>query len=128
MTSKSHEAGATIERLILSIRDQRVILAGDLAMVYGVETRRLNEQVRRNSARFPRDFVFQLSREEFAVLRSQKLLSPDGRVALRSQIAILKRQTPWVTWGQGHMGSDPLKSGSHGVRPPEKGSQITQLA
>ncbi len=49
------KAGRTIERLILSIRDQRVILAGDLAAVYGVETRRLNEQVRRNAGRFPGD-------------------------------------------------------------------------
>jgi hypothetical protein len=64
----------TIERLILSIRDQRVILAGDLAMVYGVETRRLNEQVRRNAARFPEDFVFQLTGQEFELLRSQNVI------------------------------------------------------
>ena len=83
--------GPTIERLILSIRDQRIILAGDLAMVYGVETRRLNEQVRRNAARFPSDFIFQLSRQEFEVLKSQNVISGDGRAALRSQNAILKR-------------------------------------
>jgi len=83
--------GSTIERLILGIRDQRVILAGDLALIYGVETRRLNEQVRRNAARFPRDFVFQLTRQEFEVLRSQNVILADGRAALRSQIAILKR-------------------------------------
>ena len=64
----------TIERLILSIRDQRVILAGDLAMVYGVETRRLNEQVRRNAARFPEDFVIQLTGQEFEQLRSQNVI------------------------------------------------------
>jgi phage regulator Rha-like protein len=81
----------TIERLILSIRDQRVILAGDLAMVYGVETRRLNEQVRRNAARFPEDFVFQLTGQEFELLRSQNVILGDGRAALRSQNAILKR-------------------------------------
>lgn len=81
----------TIERLILTIRDQRVILAGDLAMIYGVETRRLIEQVRRNAARFPGDFVFQLSRQEFEVLRSQNVIAGDGRAALRSQNAILKR-------------------------------------
>ena len=75
--------GPTIEPLILSIRDQRVILAGDLAMVYGVETRRLNEQIRRNAGRFPGDFVFQLTRQEFEVLKSRNVVSPDGRVALR---------------------------------------------
>ena len=83
--------GPTIEKLILSIRDQRVILAGDLAMVYGVETRRLNEQVRRNAARFPGDFAFQLTRGEFETLRSQDVISADGRTSLGSQIATLKR-------------------------------------
>jgi len=80
-----------IERLILSIRDRRVMLAGDLAKVYGVETRRLNEQVRRNAARFPRDFVFQVDRKELEALRAQNVISGDGRAALRSQNAILKR-------------------------------------
>ena len=80
-----------IERLILNIRDRRVILAGDLAMVYGVKTRRLNEQVRRNAARFPRDFVFQVDRQEFEVLKAQRVISSDGRAALGSQNAILKR-------------------------------------
>ena len=83
--------GSTIERLILSIRNERVILAGDLAMVYGVETRRLNEQVRRNSARFPKDFVFQLTRQEVEALRSEDIISGVGRVALGSQIATLNR-------------------------------------
>lgn len=60
-------------------------------MIYGVETRRLNEQVRRNAARFPDDFVFRLTRQEFETLRSQNRISSDGRVALRSQTATLKR-------------------------------------
>lgn len=80
-----------IERLLLNIRHQRVILAGDLAMVYGVETRRLNEQVRRNAARFPQDFVFQVDRTEFEALKAQNVISGDGRAAQRSQNAILKR-------------------------------------
>jgi ORF6N domain len=82
---------APIETVILAVRGQRVILAGDLATVYGVETRRLNEQVRRNAVRFPGDFVFQLTRQEFETLRSQGVILADGRVALRSQNAILKR-------------------------------------
>jgi hypothetical protein len=54
----------TIGALILTIRDKRVIIDRDLAQIYGVETRRLNEQVKRNPERFPEDFMFQLSQEE----------------------------------------------------------------
>ncbi|MGQ9647335.1 MAG: ORF6N domain-containing protein [Thermodesulfobacteriota bacterium] len=50
-----------VESLIITIRDQKVIIDRDLAEVYGVETRRLNEQVTRNPERFPEDFVFQLT-------------------------------------------------------------------
>lgn len=60
-----------IEPLILDIRGQKVLLDRDLARMYGVATRRLNEQVRRNGARFPDDFVFQLTREEFENWKSQ---------------------------------------------------------
>jgi hypothetical protein len=60
-----------IERAILSIRGEKVMLDSDLAQLYGVETRRLNEQVRRNPERFPPDFVFQLTSEEFNHLRWQ---------------------------------------------------------
>ena len=79
-----------IESVILSVRRQRVILAADLAEIYGVETRRLNEQVKRNSGRFPGDFVFQITRGEFDALRSQNAILADGRAALRSQNATLK--------------------------------------
>jgi hypothetical protein len=57
-----HPAG--FHSLILSIRGQKVILDADLAAIYGVPTKRLNEQVKRNAERFPADFVFQLSSEE----------------------------------------------------------------
>ena len=60
-----------ILRLILSIRGEKVILDSDLAALYGVETRRLNEQVRRNIEKFPEDFMFQLTKEEFANLKPQ---------------------------------------------------------
>ena len=60
-----------IETKILIVRRQRVMLDADLAELYGVETKRFNEQVRRNSVRFPEDFMFQLTAEEFAGLRSQ---------------------------------------------------------
>ncbi len=60
-----------VERSILILRGHRVILDSDLAALYGVETRRLNEQVKRNEARFPEDFAFQLTPEEFDHLKSQ---------------------------------------------------------
>jgi hypothetical protein len=56
---------------ILSIRGHRVMLDADLAELYGVPTKRLNEAVRRNAARFPEDFMFQLTAEEAETLRSQ---------------------------------------------------------
>jgi hypothetical protein len=56
---------------IVLLRGQRVLLDFDLAGLYGVTTKRLNEQVRRNSTRFPADFLFQLSGEEANSLRSQ---------------------------------------------------------
>ena len=60
-----------IERRILLLRGQRVILDADLAELYGATTKRLNEQVKRNLARFPADFMFQLTAEEAQVMRSQ---------------------------------------------------------
>jgi hypothetical protein len=68
-----------IDNLILSLRDQKVILDTDLAAIYGVPTFRFKEAVRRNRDRFPADFMFPLTREEWASLKS-----------LRSQIAMLK--------------------------------------
>lgn len=60
-----------IESRILVLRGQRVVLDRDLAALYGVSTKRLNEQVRRNQERFPKDFCFQLDLQEVANLRSQ---------------------------------------------------------
>lgn len=67
-----------VERVILLIRGEKVILDADLAALYGVTTKRLNEQVRRNRNRFPADFMFQLNGEEFALLRSQIATSNSG--------------------------------------------------
>ena len=60
-----------VEDRILSIRGHRVMLDADLAELYGVPTKRLNEAVRRNVARFPGDFMFQLTADEAEILRSQ---------------------------------------------------------
>jgi hypothetical protein len=59
-----------IEQKIILIGGQKVMLDSDLAALYGVTTKRLNEQVRRNLRRFPQDFMYQLSSEEFESLRS----------------------------------------------------------
>ncbi len=63
---------------IYFVRDQKVMIDSDLAELYGVETRRLNEQVKRNISRFPEDFMFQLSEAEFKNLKSQIATSSWG--------------------------------------------------
>ncbi len=68
-----------IERKILLIRGEKVIIDADLAALYGVETRRLNEQVVRNLDRFPGDFMFRLTRQELRALISQFAISNGGR-------------------------------------------------
>jgi len=64
-----------IEQLILLIRGQKVMLDADLASLYGVETKVLVQAVKRNISRFPDDFMFRLTKEEFDVLRSQTVTS-----------------------------------------------------
>ncbi|WP_304066712.1 ORF6N domain-containing protein [Pedobacter glucosidilyticus] len=64
---------------IYVIRGQKVMLDKDLAVLYGVETKTLNQAVKRNMDRFPEDFMFELSKEEFELLRSQIVTSKDGR-------------------------------------------------
>jgi len=66
-----------IERAILLIRSKKVMLDADLAALYEVETRVLVQAVKRNLERFPEDFMFQLTQEEFAILRSQSVTSSD---------------------------------------------------
>ncbi len=75
-----------IESLIHTIRGQKVMLDSDLAMLYGVETRALNQAVKRNLRRFPDDFMFHVTKEEWHALRSQIVTLED----LTSQNVILK--------------------------------------
>jgi cell division protein FtsB len=70
-TVTSDRKAANIESAIYLLRGQRVMLDSDLAVIYGVTTKRLNEQLRRNRSRFPDDFAFQLTTEELTSLRSQ---------------------------------------------------------
>jgi hypothetical protein len=72
-------AGPAVEKRILVVRGRQVMLDEDLASLYGVETKRLIQQVKRNLKRFPEDFMFQLSRAEAEALRSQIATSNDGR-------------------------------------------------
>ena len=66
---------ATVQNLIYTIRDQQVMLDFDLAVLYGYELRSMNQQVKRNIARFPDDFMFQLTREELDSVKSQIVIS-----------------------------------------------------
>jgi len=77
--SKTLTRGEDITHAILVLRGQRVILDRDLAAIYGVTTKRLNEQVKRNAERFPEDFMFQLTPEEAELSRSQFATLKPGR-------------------------------------------------
>jgi predicted DNA binding protein len=72
-----------VSQRIQLIRGHRVLLDSDLAILYGVSTKRLNEQVRRNMDRFPSDFIFSLTDQELAALRSQFATLKPGRGAHR---------------------------------------------
>lgn len=72
-----------VEKAILLIRGQKVLLDRDLAELYGVETRVLKQAVRRNSERFPEDFMFVVNEEEFENWRSQFVISNEDRMGLR---------------------------------------------
>jgi hypothetical protein len=74
-----------IERKIYFIRRQKVMLDRDLAELYGVETRVLNQAVRRNIKRFPEDFMFRLSKEEMDIWKSQIVMTNKERMGLRRQ-------------------------------------------
>jgi ORF6N domain-containing protein len=92
----SHRKIANLQSAIHLLRGQRVMLDSDLAMIYGVTTERLNEQLKRNRPRFPADFAFQLTVQEFRNLKSQIATS-----GLRSQFVTSsshggKRKLPWV--------------------------------
>ena len=79
MASKSILVPNSIENRIFLVRDQKVLLDSDLATLYGVEVRTLNQAVKRNEDRFPPDFVFRLTAEEDEALRSQTVTSKSSR-------------------------------------------------
>ena len=72
-----------IQNKIYEIRGQRVMIDRDLAEIYGVETRVLNQAVKRNMERFPDDFMFQLTEDEFQNWKSQIVMSNQDKMGLR---------------------------------------------
>jgi len=82
--SKSLAPIQQIDGMIHTVRGTRVILDSDLARIYGVPTFRFNEAIKRNRHRFPPDFMFQLTREEFNSLKSQIAMSKTGRGGRRT--------------------------------------------
>ena len=85
-------AAPGIEKRIFVVRGRQVMLDEDLADLYGVETRVLVQQVRRNEKRFPADFMFQLSTEEFGNLKSQFVMSSGGHGGRRKRPLVFTEQ------------------------------------
>ncbi len=85
-------AASAIEKRILVVRGRQVMLDEDLADLYGVETRVLVQQVRRNEKRFPTDFMFQLSVEEFSHLKSQSVISSGEHGGRRKRPLVFTEQ------------------------------------
>jgi hypothetical protein len=84
MTEQSLIPEERITSAILLLRGHKVMLDADLALLYSVDTRELVQAVKRNSGRFPSDFMFQLTADEFARLRSQIVISKPGRGGRRT--------------------------------------------
>jgi hypothetical protein len=110
--SQPHALSLQVERRILMLRGQRVMVDFDLAELYGIETRALKQAVRRNSDRFPEDFMFELDEDELENLRSQIVISRShggsrhGLMAFTEQgVAMLSRERKKVGKG-GQSGFD----------------------
>jgi hypothetical protein len=88
-----------VAKLVFFVRGEKVMLDVDLAKLYGVTTKALNQAMRRNKTRFPEDFAFRLSREEFGSMRSQIVTTSRDRPGIWSQI---------VTTSQRYRRSDSL--------------------
>ena len=97
-----------IQSRILVLRGERVLLDRDLAALYGVPTFRFNEAIKRNAARFPDDFRFQLTADEMAALKSQFAMSKPGRGGRRTR--------PWVFTEHGAMMAANVLNSSDAIR------------
>jgi hypothetical protein len=83
MSDESLLSEETISNKIYFIRNQKVMLDRDLALLYGIETRVLKQAVKRNISRFPEDFMFELNKSEFENWRSQFVISNSDKMGLR---------------------------------------------
>jgi hypothetical protein len=101
-----------IESLILTLRGQKVMPDADLAELYGVPTKRLNEQVKRNADRFPEDFLFQLTAPEFENLKSQFATSSLG---VAQKAGVLPNRSQFVTASHGGRRKVPFAFTEHGA-------------
>lgn len=103
---------------IFTVRHHKVIVDSDLAALYGVTTKRLNEQMRRNQDRFPEDFAFQLSEDEWEVLRSQ--MATASAADIRSQIATASKRNlryrPYVFTEHGALMAANLLNSPQAIR------------
>jgi hypothetical protein len=107
MADKSITDVVRLEQRIRTFRGVQVIVDADLAEVYGVSTRALNQAVRRNRARFPSDFAFQLTHDEMVVLRSQTVISRSGHGG--------RRHSAWVFTEHGAIMAASVLSTSQAV-------------
>jgi ORF6N domain len=109
-----------IDNLIREIRGVRVILDSVLAVLYGVTTKRLNEQFRRNRTRFPEDFAFQLTPEEVINFGSQKAAGSSTQSSMRSQNATASRRNvryrPWAFTEYGALMAANVLNSSQAVK------------
>jgi hypothetical protein len=94
---------ARIERRILFLRGEKVMLDSDLAELYGVEVKVLNQAVKRNLERFPEDFMFRLSKEEFRLILKSQIVTSSGGISRFSKenSQNLKSQIVTSSWGYG---------------------------
>ncbi len=115
-----------IDSMILTVRGQRVMLDSDLARIYGVNTKHLNQQVRRNRERFPNGFAFELNPREFARMRSQIVTASKRNIRHRPvaftehgaiMLAMVLKSAIAVEAGVRHRASVRLPSRTIGNRP-----------
>lgn len=104
----NHELAGNIEPLIKVIRGQQVMLDKDLAMLYGVEAKVLNQAVKRNVERFPNDFRFQLTKEE--CLRSQIVTLNENKVITSNICRMLLLNKAWQCLVVFSVQKQPLRS------------------
>jgi hypothetical protein len=92
ITNKLVPKSEHLAALVSAVRGERVLLDADLAQLYGVATKALNQAVKRNPDRFPTDFMFQLSTEEWQAMRSQSVTASGGPGAMRPQAVTASRR------------------------------------